>query len=215
MIALKSQFMSNLLKILLGALLVLGLLELLGAVVGFIDVDFFAEKLYTPYSIVEIMGIVLYYIIVVIYLVWIYRVHMDLGLLFPGFSRSPRRALAELLVPIYNLYGVPAVYREIGSQFADEGGELQKAGKWIRRLAVPLILLIMAMNVFNRYIQAADELGFGVLVANSVVSCLSYAVFLALVLFIAGAMRATAAAQDGERAAKEQSSLTEPAALNV
>jgi hypothetical protein len=212
---LKSQFMSNLLRIMLWTLLGMGMLELLGMIAAAIDVDFFVDYLSTPYSIIEIMGVALYYISVILYAIWIYRVHMDLNRLFPQFPRTPGGALAAIVIPLYNLYGIPAVYRDIGSHFSQGMQSLHKQGGWISRLAVPLLLLIMVMNGFSRYIQSAEEVGVGLLLTSSVISCMSYAVFLALVWLISSCMDKMFTAKTNQGTDERYEGEATPIPLNV
>jgi hypothetical protein len=49
----------------------------------------------------------------VVFLVWIFRVHEDLGRLFPGYEISPHGALARVAIPFYNLYGIADVFLDI------------------------------------------------------------------------------------------------------
>jgi hypothetical protein len=51
------------------------------------------------------------------FLPWIYKVHQDLEDLHPHYPISPRRALAEVSIPFYNLYGLNKVFTELSEQF--------------------------------------------------------------------------------------------------
>lgn len=181
----KSAMMSNLFQMLLWVLVGFGALELLGMIVYAIDLEFFSDYLYTGYGIIEIMTIVLYYIVIVLYLVWIYRVHMDLRQFFPDFPRSPGGAIAATLIPFYSIYGVPSTYFKIGDHFLQARSILFKEARWVRGLALPLILAITAANILQRVIRGIDtEVSAQLLVAESIVTCAMYVIFLLLCRFV-------------------------------
>ncbi|WP_276356077.1 DUF4328 domain-containing protein [Cohnella caldifontis] len=177
---LKSDTISGLLKILLSALVVLQTADLLSTIVYSAGADFFSDKLYPVYEFIGVALTVLYYIVLVLYLVWLYRVHMDLNRLFPRYPRTPGGALACTIVPFYNLYGIPSIYNMIGTHFQTETARLRKAGAWVSGMAVPLLIVIMASNGLNRAIQRADDPSNALLLATSVVDLISYLIYLAL-----------------------------------
>jgi hypothetical protein len=65
---------------------------------------------------------------------------MDLNQLFIRYPRSPGTALACIMVPFYSFYGLPSTYRIIGSHYLHEPKGIEKQGKWIHGLAVPLTI---------------------------------------------------------------------------
>lgn len=185
MAALKSDFFSKLLKMLLWVLTGFGVLELLSMIVYAIDIDFFVDWVYNGYGVIDIMGTAAYYICAIVYLIWIYRVHMDLQHIFPRYPRTPGKALVAILVPFYNLYGIPSTYSLIGNHYLQETSVLKREGTWISRLAVPLLLVIYASNAVSRMINRADEeIATGVLLADSIIRCVSYIIFLAICIFV-------------------------------
>src|SRR3569832_1249657 len=90
---LKSETMSHVLKILLWVLVALAAIDVAFTVTYAIDVDAFIDNLNPFYGFENIMTAILNFIIIVIYLIWIYRVHMDLNRLFLEYPRSPSSAL--------------------------------------------------------------------------------------------------------------------------
>ena len=46
------------------------------------------------------------------FLVWVYRLHRDLGRL-GSYPLSPRQALLRLIIPIYNVWGIWVVFRTL------------------------------------------------------------------------------------------------------
>lgn len=182
---LKSEMLSNLLKMLLWPLVILAALDLAAMAARAVDYDFFADYLYPAYGFMSILLAVLYSIIIVVYLIWLYRVHMDLNRLFPSFPRGPGGALACMLIPFYNLYGIPSIYMTIGTHLETETGQrVRKQGRWVRGLAVPLLLAIMIDNGLSRAVNRIDEPSDALLVSSSIFSLVAYTIFLLLCIFV-------------------------------
>lgn len=186
---LKSEMLSNLLKILLWVLVALGTASFLAIIVFWIDVDVFIEHVYPLAGIIDISSAYLYYIDVVIYLIWIYRVHMDLNRLFPRYPRTPGGALSCIMVPVYSLYGVPSVYLTIGTHFQTETSKLRKEGRWVSGLAVPLLILLICANFLNQSVKRMEEPSAALLFSATFANMILYVVFLMLCLKISEGLR--------------------------
>ncbi|MWC29635.1 hypothetical protein [Paenibacillus sp. MMS18-CY102] len=185
---LKSETMSNVLKILLWVLVALAAADLAFSVIYAIDQDVFFDQFYSIYGFENIISTVLYLIIAVVYLIWIYRVHMDLNRLFLRYPRTPGSALACMLVPFYSIYGVPSTYQIIGNHFRKGTECVRREGEWIRGLSIPLVLLILVTQVLNRLVSADDVSGALLLTASSVALIL-YAIFLILCMLVSNGLR--------------------------
>ncbi|MBW5448945.1 hypothetical protein GE107_23170 [Cohnella sp. CFH 77786] len=186
---LKSEMMSNVMKILLWPLIVLAVVDVLFMAVYAIDLEVFAEYVFPFYGFENTVAVVLYYIVIILFLIWIYRVHMDLNLLFPRFPRTPGGSLACIMVPFYNFYGIPSVYNMIGTHFLTETTRLRKEGRWVRGLSVPLLIFMLGTNGLNRVIRGADEPSDTLLLSESISSLTLYAIFLILVLMVSQGLK--------------------------
>jgi hypothetical protein len=187
---LKSEMMSNILKILLWPLVALTVTELLSTIIFTIDVTFYMNHVYSFNSFVNLLSFALYYIIIVVYLIWIYRVHMDLKQLFIYYPRSPGSALACMIVPFYSFYGVPSTYRIIGGHFLHQAKGIEKQGKWVHGLAVPLIICIVATNIFNRVIaRSTGDTNPALLISSGVVELITYTLFLTLCILVSQGLK--------------------------
>ncbi|NBD27179.1 DUF4328 domain-containing protein [Paenibacillus glycinis] len=180
---LKSELMTFVLKILLAALVALAAADLVFSTVYMMDEELFRERLVAVYGFVDSVSAVLYIIIIVVYLIWIYRVHMDLNRLYLQYPRTPGSALACMLIPVYNLYGQPSTFRLIGSHY-QRTAALRKTGQWIQGLAVPLVIIMSASNVLGRFVANADEIPGSILFASSLITFVTYSLFLALCLLV-------------------------------
>ncbi|MBB3112403.1 hypothetical protein FHS18_004504 [Paenibacillus phyllosphaerae] len=177
---LKSETLSNVLKILLWVLVGLACADLAGSIVYAASLEAFSIYVYDFYGFIEIVSAILYYVVAIVYLIWIYRVHMDLNALFPHFTRSPGMSLASMLVPVYNLYGIPSIYSTIGRWYQEHTDGAKQDGRWIARLAAPLLLFTMVTNVLNRIVSQVDELSGSLFLTLSLSTFILYAIFLTL-----------------------------------
>lgn len=190
MVKLKSETMTHVLKMLLWALVALGSLDAASMIVYASDYEAFLDFIYPYYGFIDVVSYYLYFIIVVVYLIWIYRVHMDMQSRFPRFFRSPGMALVCTMVPFYNLYGIPSIYRTIGREYMNNL-RLQKLGRTIHRLGIPLLLLLMLTGYTNRYIAGTAEVADGLLLWSSFLQLALYVVFLQLCLKVSQGLEDT------------------------
>lgn len=195
MVKLKSELMTQVLKILLWALVALGGLDAASMFVYASDYEAFLEFIYPFYGFIEIVAYYLYFIVVIVYLIWVYRIHMDMQARFPRFFRSPGMALVCTMVPVYNLYGIPSIYRTIGREYMNNP-RLQKLGRTIHRLGIPLLLLLLLVGYTNRYIAGVEELDDGLLLWSSFLQLVLYVVFLQLCLKVSQGLEDTTIRMD-------------------
>ncbi|WP_336772901.1 hypothetical protein [Paenibacillus sp. MMO-58] len=177
---LKSETLSNVLKILLWVLVGLACADLVSSIMYTASLEAFTAYIYDYYGFIEIVSSVLYYIAAVIYLIWIYCVHLDLKALFPSFARTPGKSLACILIPVYNLFGIPSIYRMIGRWYLDDTNGAKKEGRWNCSLALPLLLFMMLSNGLGRMVNQADELSGSMILILSFVTLILYVIFLIL-----------------------------------
>jgi hypothetical protein len=135
---LKSEMVSGILKIMLWALVSLTVFSLVATVIFMIDSGFYLDSIDLINNFFESVSNVLYFIIIVIYLIWIYRVHMDLNALFRSYPRSPGAAIACSLIPFYSFYGLPSTYLMIGQHFQHETNGVEKQGRRISGISIPI-----------------------------------------------------------------------------
>lgn len=157
--------------------------DLICSSVYMIDADLFIKYFYSIYGFVDIVSVVLYYIIMTIYLIWVYRVHMDLNRLYLQYPRTPGSALACMMIPFYSFYGLPSTYQLIGSHY-QRTAALRKTGQWIQGLSIPLLIFMIATNILNRVVARADEVSGALLFASSFISLILYVIFLTLCILV-------------------------------
>jgi hypothetical protein len=96
--------------------------------------------------------LILYIVTVIIYLVWIAIVHKDMNELEGSYEISPRGALARILIPIYNLWGLGNTYNTLGNYF-QERYTIVQLGKRITNLVPMLYLIVFGGNALDRYVK--------------------------------------------------------------
>ncbi|MCM3628476.1 hypothetical protein M3194_14005 [Paenibacillus glycanilyticus] len=186
---LKSELLSSVLKILLGVLVGVAFVDCASSVVYALSYEAFTDYVYGIYGIVEIVSTILYYIVIIIYLIWIYLVHKDLNALFPSFARSPGQALVCMLIPVYNLYGIPSIYRRIGRCYLEETKGAKKEGRWLCSLAAPLLLFMLTSNGLNNVVNRAEVLSESLFVILSLATLILYMIFLVICIQVSRGLR--------------------------
>jgi hypothetical protein len=87
---------------------------------------------------------------VIIFCVWLYRIHVDLKNLFDGYSITPGGSLARFLIPFYSIWGIANVFNTFSDKFELEGGDLSQFAKDVRSSIAPFYGCIISSNVINR-----------------------------------------------------------------
>jgi len=184
-----SEMLSTIMKILLWALVGCASIVFICTAIYAIDIDLYIDYAYSLDGFIEVVSSVLYYIILVIYLIWIYRVHMDLKDLFPFYQRSPGMALACMMVPFFNFYGIPSTYSRIGNHLASLPAT-HKQGRIISGLAAPLIILFLVSSGLNRLItKSVTEPSSTLLLLSTLGSVVLYTVFLTLCIQVSQGLK--------------------------
>jgi len=89
-------------------------------------------------------------ILLVLFLVWLYRLHVDLKVLFNDYPITPGGALARFIIPIYSIWGIWNALSTFANRFNQEGGELAKCAEYINPLIGGFYALTITSNMLNR-----------------------------------------------------------------
>ena len=90
------------------------------------DIDTSGEVFETFIDIHSISQLLLYIITIILFFVWMYLLHSDLKLLFRTYPITPGQALAQLMIPFYNLWGVWNVFSTLAERLRTRGGAALK-----------------------------------------------------------------------------------------
>jgi len=101
-------------------------------------------------QILVIVSIPVALILFVLFLVWLYRLHVDLKVLFNDYPITPGGALARFIIPIYSIWGIWNALSTFANRFNQEGGELAKCAEYINPLIGGFYALTITSNMLNR-----------------------------------------------------------------
>ncbi|NJR15158.1 MAG: hypothetical protein HC785_05260 [Calothrix sp. CSU_2_0] len=87
---------------------------------------------------------------VIIFCVWLYRIHLDFKNLFGDYAITPGGSIARFLIPFYNIWGIANIFNTFADKFEPEGGDLNKFGKDVRSLIAPFYGCLFGSNAINR-----------------------------------------------------------------
>lgn len=91
-----------------------------------------------------------------------------------------------MIVPLYNLYGIPSTYSLIAGSFSNDSVSARTQGRRSRLLVVPLFVGVLASRALNGAVRRSIDEGAGTtlwLIAGTV-DLLTYGVYLAIALFV-------------------------------
>lgn len=103
-------------------------------------------------GIVSIVGLIINIISVIVFLVWLNRLHADLRNLFKEYPISPGGAIARFIIPIYSIWGIANTLYTFANKFEAEGGDLTSLGKDVRSSVGPIYAFMFGTNALNRFI---------------------------------------------------------------
>lgn len=150
---LKNQATGNVLKIFLIISMILGSITV---ITNFLYVYSYYEVYLSIAWIVEAVSyanIIIWYITSVVYLFWIYKVHEDLKNLDAYYPITPLGAIARILIPVYNLYGLWNVFSTMSTHFK-EHDKTFNLGKKLGLFIPIYYILFLGTEVINRNIIA-------------------------------------------------------------
>ncbi|BBI31036.1 hypothetical protein [Cohnella abietis] len=181
---LKSEMLSKILTILLWILTAFSVLSLLTTIVYVSDLDLYITYVYSLDGFIEVFSYPFYFIVVIVYLIWIYRVHMDLNTLFSYYPRTPGGSLVCMLLPIYNFYGIPSTFNILGEHLKRIPAA-QKQGLSIKGLAAPLIIFFLGGRWLKQLVNNHPDVDSTVLVLTFAVDVILNIVYLVICMRVA------------------------------
>jgi hypothetical protein len=198
--SLKSAGVGRLLVRLLWVVLGVGLVSTLFSLLQVI-----AQPLYQLLAfldgLISIISLILGVTSVIVFLIWLHRLHADLKNLFQEYPISPGGAIARFLIPIYSLWGIANTLSTFADGFKNEGGDLTSLSEKVRSLIAPLYGLMIGSNTVGRiaFTEAAKNPNDKFLPVWFLLSCILDVGLTAILLQLAKTMR-TAITQKAKRA---------------
>ncbi len=90
------------------------------------------------------------------YLVWIARLHGELGRFYPGYRITPGQAVARILIPVYHLWGTWSVYSTMSRRFGDNKDRPNPGGSLL-----PVLTVLLVLSLALDYVLFAGTLASG------------------------------------------------------
>lgn len=147
---LKSASIGKLLIRCLWILLILGGVSILLSLV-----DVLLAVLYTflaPVDAVQaLIAVLLNIAVIVMALIWLYRLHEDLARIYGSYPITPGGSLARFMIPFYNLWGIWNTLGTIANHFKAEA-VTERQGKDLSTFIPWFYVAALASNLLNRLI---------------------------------------------------------------
>ncbi len=97
-----------------------------------------------------------FFVCIVIYLVWLYKVHNDLREMNSSYPITPGGALRRVMIPFYNLYGLWNVYSTMATYFK-ESGSTHEAGKKLAIYTPIYYFLYIVTSSINSFLNMQSD----------------------------------------------------------
>jgi len=155
--SLKSETPGMLLVVYLCLGLAVTSLSLLFSVIQMIAPDVY-HSIEILVSIISLTELPMWGIAVILFLIWMYQVHKDLRVIFKTYSITPGGALAQLMIPFYNLWGIWNVFATFADKLKLQGGKLAEASSILRFLLPSLYAVSIAARIADRLLLVQERL---------------------------------------------------------
>ncbi|RPF50088.1 hypothetical protein [Aquisalibacillus elongatus] len=150
---LASESIGNILRTILLALIILESIVFIITIIFVIDYNSYLPFAQIEQAINTFIFISLF-IMYLIYVIWIYKVHVDMQQLNLNYPISPVKSVLSFVIPFYNLYGAWNVHSKLADSFRQRN--LPKAirlGDTIMKVLPVAYLLTFADRVLGMYLN--------------------------------------------------------------
>ncbi len=136
-------------------------------------------KIYKFDQFISVFYMILYYLLIIVYLVWLYKAHKDLVELNTMYPITPKGALARVMIPIYSLWGMWNVYSTMYDHFRPIKST-EKLGSQLKVFIPFYYFLFLITNGLNRVLLKSNT---GLYEVSDILYLVSYSLDLIL-LFV-------------------------------
>lgn len=145
-----SNLIGHVLQILVGILVVIFTIVMLLTIFYVVDFEFYYTNLSSIDTALATFGVVLNYIVIILYLVWIVRVHIALRNFFPEYPIKPFGAIIRN-IPIINLWGFGNLYMTMSEYFYLKSEQLKSIAGRLKLLLPFLYITFFIGQAINRF----------------------------------------------------------------
>lgn len=154
---LKSMGISNILKVFLWAIIITTGLSFITMSVYVLNYDWFLKIYYFDWFLSTFFKLT-FIMLVVIYLVWIFKVHKDIKQFYHQYPISPGGSLARIMIPFYNLYGIWNVYSTMYNYFKTTNGTMGLGLKL--KFYIPFYYFLLYISQIINQVVSSENAGF-------------------------------------------------------
>ena len=97
-----------------------------------------------------IVGFLVHLTSFVVFMIWMYRIHVDLKIFFTDYPITPGGSLARYLIPFYNIWGIWNTLSTFAERFSKESGDIKELSDNLKKLIPLLYALSFISNALNR-----------------------------------------------------------------
>lgn len=185
----KSKGIGTILQLFLWVGLCVGILSTVVNIIWGINEELFLNYLYKIDIFFSIFFAALYVMTLVIYLIWIYRIHADLAQLDSNYTISPGAALARIMIPFYSIWGTYNTYSTMAKYFQNrDTDETLGQGNTLYSSIPFLYVTLFISNLFGRLIMNDEYITPTVYVLSYIADSLMLTVFIIMTTNINNAM---------------------------
>ncbi|WLD94358.1 hypothetical protein [Alkalihalobacillus sp. AL-G] len=151
---LKSQKTGNVLKVFLWATVILtGICTINAAIYTFNYEVYLKIERFDMFT--NLFFVITYFMLVIAYTIWIFKVHRDILLLNPSYEITPWGAIRRIFIPFYSIYGMWNLYSTMYRYFKESQNTYSFGSKL--KLYLPFYyFLFFISNSVNRLVTDPD-----------------------------------------------------------
>lgn len=94
----------------------------------------------------------------VIFMIWIYRIHVDVKNFFTDYPITPGGALARFIIPFYNIWGIWNTLFTFAERFSRESKDIKKLSDYLKTLIPFIYGFTFFANALSRFLQAVEQM---------------------------------------------------------
>lgn len=119
--SLKSTGMSKILIILLQFRLVIAIVPTVFRAIPALLANLISVNILVGFALQISLSLLMFIITFVIFIIWIYRIHVHLKKIFEDYPITPSGALTRVLIPLYNIFAFPNMISTFAECFGEQG----------------------------------------------------------------------------------------------
>jgi len=142
------------------------------------------------YEISFYTGIILQLFVSIIFVIWIYDVHVDLNNYYSDYPIKPYMTLPRVLIPIYSIWGVLNIYMNIVKYWKNKDDKLKNLAVRLENWVAVAIFSVIVRYVLSKIIDeiTKDELEMIIRLAILIMIIITYISFTKITLTIRTAL---------------------------